>query len=43
MPSGGRAAQPISTSARLKLDDATNGYAMFKRKDDRCIKVVLKP
>jgi threonine dehydrogenase-like Zn-dependent dehydrogenase len=28
---------------RLKLDDAAKGYAMFKHKDDGCIKVVLKP
>jgi threonine dehydrogenase-like Zn-dependent dehydrogenase len=28
---------------QLKLDDAAKGYAMFKHKDDGCIKVVLKP
>ena len=28
---------------RLRLEDALKGYAMFKHKDDRCIKVVLKP
>jgi threonine dehydrogenase-like Zn-dependent dehydrogenase len=28
---------------RLKLGDAAKGYAMFKHKDDGCIKVVLKP
>jgi len=28
---------------QLKLADAAKGYAMFKHKDDGCIKVVLKP
>jgi threonine dehydrogenase-like Zn-dependent dehydrogenase len=28
---------------QLKLEDAAKGYAMFKHKDDGCIKVVLKP
>jgi threonine dehydrogenase-like Zn-dependent dehydrogenase len=28
---------------RLPLEDAPKGYAMFKHKDDGCIKVVLKP
>jgi threonine dehydrogenase-like Zn-dependent dehydrogenase len=28
---------------RLKLDDAAKGYDIFKRKEDGCIKVVLKP
>jgi threonine dehydrogenase-like Zn-dependent dehydrogenase len=28
---------------QLKLDDAAKGYAIFKHKDDGCIKVVLKP
>jgi threonine dehydrogenase-like Zn-dependent dehydrogenase len=28
---------------QLKLDEAPKGYAMFKHKDDGCIKVVLKP
>jgi threonine dehydrogenase-like Zn-dependent dehydrogenase len=28
---------------KLKLEDAAKGYAMFKHKDDGCIKVVLKP
>jgi len=28
---------------RLRLEDAPKGYAMFKHKDDGCIKVVLKP
>jgi threonine dehydrogenase-like Zn-dependent dehydrogenase len=28
---------------RLKLDDAPLGYEMFKKKQDGCIKVVLKP
>lgn len=28
---------------RLSLDDAPRGYAMFKEKQDDCIKVVLKP
>jgi threonine dehydrogenase-like Zn-dependent dehydrogenase len=27
----------------LKLEDAAKGYALFKHKDDGCIKVVLKP
>ena len=27
----------------IKLEDAAKGYAMFKHKDDGCIKVVLKP
>ena len=28
---------------RLRLDDAPRAYAMFKHKDDGCIKVVMKP
>ena len=28
---------------RLSLDDAPSGYETFKKKDDACIKVVLKP
>jgi threonine dehydrogenase-like Zn-dependent dehydrogenase len=28
---------------RLSLDEAPKGYAMFRDKQDRCIKVVLKP
>lgn len=28
---------------RLSLDDAPSGYETFKKKDDECIKVVLKP
>ena len=28
---------------QLKLEDAAKGYAIFKHKDDGCIKVVLKP
>ena len=28
---------------RLKLDDAPEGYKMFRDKEDECIKVVLKP
>ncbi len=28
---------------QLKLEDAAKGYAMFKHRDDECIKVVLKP
>jgi threonine dehydrogenase-like Zn-dependent dehydrogenase len=28
---------------RMKLDDAPQGYEMFKNKQDGCIKVVLKP
>jgi threonine dehydrogenase-like Zn-dependent dehydrogenase len=27
----------------LKLDDAAKGYDIFKRKQDDCLKVVLKP
>lgn len=27
----------------MKLDDAAKGYSLFKEKEDRCIKVVLKP
>lgn len=28
---------------RMKLDDAPHGYAIFKEKQDECIKVVLRP
>jgi threonine dehydrogenase-like Zn-dependent dehydrogenase len=28
---------------RLALDEAPEGYKMFKEKEDNCIKVVLKP
>ena len=28
---------------RMRLDDAPNGYELFKHKQDNCIKVVLKP
>ncbi len=28
---------------RLPLDDAANGYSMFQKKEDGCIKVVLQP
>lgn len=28
---------------RLSLEDAPQGYDMFKKKHDQCIKVVLKP
>lgn len=28
---------------RLSLDDAPSGYETFKKKDDECIKVVMKP
>lgn len=28
---------------RLQLDDAPNGYDIFKNKQDECIKIVLKP
>jgi threonine dehydrogenase-like Zn-dependent dehydrogenase len=28
---------------RLKLNDAPAGYRMFNRKDDGCIKILLKP
>ncbi len=28
---------------RLKLDDAAHGYEIFKKKQDNCIKVVLRP
>jgi threonine dehydrogenase-like Zn-dependent dehydrogenase len=28
---------------RLALDDAPRGYKMFRDKQDRCIKIVLKP
>ena len=27
----------------LSLDEAAEGYDMFKNKEDECIKVVLKP
>lgn len=27
----------------MKLDDAPNGYSMFRDKEDECVKVVLKP
>ena len=28
---------------RLDLDDAPRGYALFQRKEEGCIKCVLKP
>jgi threonine dehydrogenase-like Zn-dependent dehydrogenase len=28
---------------RMKLDDAPNGYKIFREKEDECVKVVLKP
>jgi threonine dehydrogenase-like Zn-dependent dehydrogenase len=28
---------------RLDLDQADEGYQMFKRKEDECVKVVMKP
>ena len=28
---------------RLKLDDAAEGYKMFKAKNDDCVKIVLTP
>jgi len=28
---------------RMKLDDAPNGYKMFREKQDHCVKIVLKP
>ena len=28
---------------RLNLEDAPHGYDIFKKKEDDCIKVVLKP
>jgi threonine dehydrogenase-like Zn-dependent dehydrogenase len=28
---------------RLELDSASEGYQMFQRKEDQCIKVVMKP
>jgi threonine dehydrogenase-like Zn-dependent dehydrogenase len=30
-------------SHRLPLDEAPGAYAMFQKKSDGCIKVVLKP
>ena len=31
------------TTHRLPLDEAPHGYEIFKKKQDGCIKVVLKP
>jgi threonine dehydrogenase-like Zn-dependent dehydrogenase len=28
---------------RMALDDAPEGYKMFRDKEDKCIKIVLKP
>jgi threonine dehydrogenase-like Zn-dependent dehydrogenase len=28
---------------RLELDNAPHGYEIFREKEDKCIKVVLKP
>jgi threonine dehydrogenase-like Zn-dependent dehydrogenase len=28
---------------RMKLDEAAEGYAMFSKKQDDCVKVVLTP
>ena len=28
---------------RLSLDEAPNGYDVFKNKEEQCVKVVLKP
>jgi threonine dehydrogenase-like Zn-dependent dehydrogenase len=30
-------------SHRLSLDDAAQGYEIFKNKEEECVKVVLKP
>jgi threonine dehydrogenase-like Zn-dependent dehydrogenase len=30
-------------SHRLSLDDAPQGYEMFRNKEEECVKVVLKP
>jgi threonine dehydrogenase-like Zn-dependent dehydrogenase len=39
----GRIDPSFVVSHRLALDDAPQGYAMFRDKQDECIKVVLKP
>ena len=28
---------------RMRLEDAAEGFAMFLKKEDECIKIVLKP
>jgi threonine dehydrogenase-like Zn-dependent dehydrogenase len=28
---------------RMRLDDAPDGYEIFKHKEDECIKIVLRP
>jgi threonine dehydrogenase-like Zn-dependent dehydrogenase len=39
----GRIDPSFVISHRLTLDQAPQGYAMFRDKQDECIKVVLKP
>jgi threonine dehydrogenase-like Zn-dependent dehydrogenase len=39
----GRIDPSFVVSHRLTLDQAPQGYAMFRDKQDECIKVVLKP
>jgi threonine dehydrogenase-like Zn-dependent dehydrogenase len=39
----GRIDPSFVVSHRLALDEAPQGYAMFRDKQDECIKVVLKP
>ncbi|MFL6604876.1 MAG: zinc-dependent alcohol dehydrogenase [Steroidobacteraceae bacterium] len=39
----GRIDPSFVVSHRLALDDAPEGFAMFRNKQDECIKVVLKP
>jgi threonine dehydrogenase-like Zn-dependent dehydrogenase len=39
----GRIDPSFVVSHRLSLDEAPRGYAMFRDKQDECIKVVLRP
>jgi threonine dehydrogenase-like Zn-dependent dehydrogenase len=39
----GRIDPSFVVSHRMSLEDAPEGYAMFRDKQDECVKVVLKP
>jgi threonine dehydrogenase-like Zn-dependent dehydrogenase len=39
----GRVDPSFVISHRLRLDEAPDAYAMFQKKEESCVKVVLKP
>jgi threonine dehydrogenase-like Zn-dependent dehydrogenase len=43
LPGGLDASYLKGIEVKLNLEEAAKGYAMFKHRDDGCIKVVLKP